>query len=974
MAKDYNPSRRNREAFEALAETPGNVPPQAVELEEAVLGALMLEKDSIIAVQEYVTPDAFYTEEHRTIYKAIEELSMELKPIDLYTVTERLKGKKELKKVGGASYLAQLTQKVGSAANVEFHAKIIAQKYVQRELIRSATEIQKRSYDESTDVTELIGYAEGEIFKVAEGHVKRSVQVSKDILARALMQIEEASKNTSAFNGVPSGFMAIDRVTLGWQLSDLIIIAARPSMGKTAFVLSMARNMAVDHEQGVAFFSLEMSSVQLMMRLIIAETGLNGNDVKSGRLTPEQWRHLESATKPLGAAPLFIDDTPALSVFEFRSKARRLKIHNDIKIIIIDYLQLMTGNQDSKGNREQEVAFISRTLKAIAKELNAYSFYLEVLSLNEPRKKLANGKPCPLCGAIHHPYSVKLPFDRSLEDKLAKAKEDAQLALVESEKCKAEFAQLQLQQTEAENILNTLTTELNEAKGEILYIASELNIVGLREKKPITWAAVLKQKQTSLANRRDDLEARLEKIQGLTEAIESLKEKREDAALKTARKKEEQASLEEALKNFANMSAELEKNQKDSELNRVSLTRLLERAFARFGLKASNPAIMKQNLPTLEKRREQWINWSVEKKQIEEETAESEEALRNTVASLTAQKKSAETLEKDIEALTEQIKRFQKERHEAIASQTPEEVIAAIETEKANATRLAEEAKLSLASKEEALLSTQNKINTLEAHRSETIKSIESLSDAFNQKLQKAGFPNESSFLSSQISTAQKDDLMRQNDELLERYRVVNSQYEEKQQALNSLQEKNLTTRTREQLEEELLEKSDLFHTATAQLTGLREKMAKNANNKNRRKREEAEFQKLQTSLERWESLCANAEEPGGIARLGLSLAVAYGSSDIDAFIPGAKIKLRDEGVKLFAPELSDASGLAGMKTISADQRFFVALSLLLGRSELFARRSKPEFVILKQNQNEAFPSQTFTGLESLNLTIGVAR
>ena len=295
--------------------------------------------------------------------------------------TDRIEAlKKELKKVGGASYLAQLTQKVGSAANVEFHAKIIAQKYVQRELIRSATEIQKRSYDESTDVTELIGYAEGEIFKVAEGHVKRSVQSSKDILARALMQIEEASKNTSAFSGVPSGFMALDRVTLGWQLSDLIIVAARPSMGKTAFVLSMARNMAVDHEQGVAFFSLEMSSVQLMMRLIIAETGLSGNDVKSGRLTPEQWRHLESATKPLGTAPLFIDDTPALSVFEFRSKARRLKIHNDIKIIIIDYLQLMTGNQDTKGNREQEVAFISRTLKAIAKELNVPMIALSQLS------------------------------------------------------------------------------------------------------------------------------------------------------------------------------------------------------------------------------------------------------------------------------------------------------------------------------------------------------------------------------------------------------------------------------------------------------------------------------------------------------------------------------------------------------------------------------------------------------------------
>ena len=382
MAREFTPSARNRAAYDNITEANvvGTVPPQALELEEAVLGALMLEHDSIIAVQEYVTADAFYTEEHRLIYKAIESLSAELKPIDLYTVTECLKVRGELKKVGGAAYLAQLTQKVGSAANVEFHAKIIAQKYVQRELIRSATEIQRRSYDEDQDVTDLIGYAESEIFKVAEGHVKRSVQSAKDVLAKAMSQIEEASKNTSAFNGVPSGFMAVDRVTLGWQPSDLIIIAARPAMGKTAFVLSMARNMAIDHESPVAFFSLEMSSVQLMMRLIIAETGLSGTDIKSGRLTPEQWRHLESATKPLGTAPLFIDDTPALSVFEFRSKARRLKIHNDIKIIIIDYLQLMTGNAESKGNREQEVAFISRTLKAIAKELNVPIIALSQLS------------------------------------------------------------------------------------------------------------------------------------------------------------------------------------------------------------------------------------------------------------------------------------------------------------------------------------------------------------------------------------------------------------------------------------------------------------------------------------------------------------------------------------------------------------------------------------------------------------------
>ena len=383
MAKDYTPSARNRAAYEKMDDpiAAGVVPPQAVELEEAVLGALMLERDSIIGVQEYLRGESFYTEEHRIIFKAIESLAMELKPIDLYTVTERLRARKELKKVGGAAYLAQLTQKVGSAVYVGSHAKIIAQEYVQRELIGSATEIQRRSYDEDQDVTDLIGFAEGEIFKVSEGHVKRSVQSSKDILQQALNQIEEAGKKGESYIGVPSGFMDIDRVTLGWQPSDLIIIAARPSMGKTAFVLSMARNMAVKNESPVAFFSLEMSSGQVMMRLIVAETGLPSNDIKSGRLTPDQWRHLESATKPLGSAPLYVDDTPALSVFEFRSKARRLKTQNDIKIIIIDYLQLMTGGGDNKnGNREQEVAFISRTLKAIAKELNVPIIALSQLS------------------------------------------------------------------------------------------------------------------------------------------------------------------------------------------------------------------------------------------------------------------------------------------------------------------------------------------------------------------------------------------------------------------------------------------------------------------------------------------------------------------------------------------------------------------------------------------------------------------
>ena len=333
--KEYKSStEKNREAFNALTEIGGTVPPQAVELEEAVLGALMLDKDSVIAVQEYISPDSFYEPVHRTIYKAIEELSRALKPIDLYTVTEQLKSQGLLKEVGGASFLAQLTQKVGSAAHVEFHAKIIAQKHVQRELIRSATEIQRQAYDETMDVTDLIGFAEKEIFDVAEGHVKRSVQDSKSVLAKTLKSIEEAGKNKEAFSGVPSGFVAIDRETLGWQPSDLVILAARPAMGKTAFVLTMARNITVDHERPVAVFSLEMSAEQLMKRLIIAESGLDGTAVKSGKLTPDQWRHLESSTKPLGMAPLYIDDTPALSIYEFRSKARRLKLHNNIFLYV----------------------------------------------------------------------------------------------------------------------------------------------------------------------------------------------------------------------------------------------------------------------------------------------------------------------------------------------------------------------------------------------------------------------------------------------------------------------------------------------------------------------------------------------------------------------------------------------------------------------------------------------------------------
>ena len=358
----------------------GRIQPQAPELEEAVLGALMIEKDAYSLVSEILRPESFYEHRHQLIYSAITDLAVNQKPVDILTVKEQLAKRGDLEEVGGPFYITQLSSKVASSAHIEYHARIIAQKALARELITFTSNVQSKAFDETLDVDDLMQEAEGRLFEISQQNMKTDYTQINPIISEAYQLIQKAAARTDGLSGLSSGFHQLDKMTSGWQNSDLIIIAARPSMGKTAFVLSMARNIAVDHERPVAFFSLEMSSVQLMMRLIIAETGLSGNDVKSGRLTPEQWRHLESATKPLGAAPLYIDDTPALSVFEFRSKARRLKIHNDIKIIIIDYLQLMTGNQDSKGNREQEVAFISRTLKAIAKELNVPVIALSQLS------------------------------------------------------------------------------------------------------------------------------------------------------------------------------------------------------------------------------------------------------------------------------------------------------------------------------------------------------------------------------------------------------------------------------------------------------------------------------------------------------------------------------------------------------------------------------------------------------------------
>jgi len=349
----------------------GKLPPQAIDVEEAVLGTLMIEEDAYDTVADILDVKSFYKEEHRKIFEVIKDLATHEKKVDLLTVTQSLTDRNELDEVGGALYITQLTNRVTTSAHLEFHARIIAQKYIQRELIRISSEIQTKSYDSSTDVDDLIDFAETSLFGVTEGNIKKEALPIKPLLKEATELIEEASRRKDGLSGIPSGFTALDRITSGWQNTDLVIVAARPAMGKTAFVLSMARNIGVDYKKPIAIFSLEMSNIQLMNRLIVSETEIDAEKIKNGHLADWEWEQFHRKVSNLEEAPIYIDDTPALSIFEFRAKCRRLKMQCDISMVIIDYLQLMTaGKENSRGNREQEVSMISRSLKAIAKEIN----------------------------------------------------------------------------------------------------------------------------------------------------------------------------------------------------------------------------------------------------------------------------------------------------------------------------------------------------------------------------------------------------------------------------------------------------------------------------------------------------------------------------------------------------------------------------------------------------------------------------
>lgn len=368
----------------------GKLPPQALELEQSVIGALMIEKDAFATVADLLRPESFYSDQHRHIFEAIRSLSTKDAPIDVLSVTEELRTMGNLELAGGVVYLSELTQRVASAAHLRYHAQIVAQKATARDLIGLACQIEEKGYDETQDVDELMQEAEAGVFEISQRSQKRDVTHIFPVITEAFERMHKASQNEGNISGIPSGFTELDKITSGWQKSDLVIIAARPAMGKTAFVLSMAKNIAVDFNIPVAIFSLEMSNVQLVNRLIMNVCEIEGSKIRNGRLTKAEWDKLENNISVLQNAPIYVDDTPGLSVFELRSKARKLVKDKKIQLIIIDYLQLMNANGVNFGSREQEVSIISRTLKGLAKELDIPVIALSQLSRAVEKRDSSN--------------------------------------------------------------------------------------------------------------------------------------------------------------------------------------------------------------------------------------------------------------------------------------------------------------------------------------------------------------------------------------------------------------------------------------------------------------------------------------------------------------------------------------------------------------------------------------------------------
>ena len=370
MPEPSAPQRRNNSHTQHIDNTYAHLQPQALDVERAVIGALLIDKDAYAVVCEQLTPESFYEPRNQHIFAAIRDLAMNEKPVDVLTVTQQLASNGKLAEVGGPAYIAEISSRVASSANVEYHARIVAQKALARQLIHYTSDIQERAYDETIDVDELMQQAEGALFELSQKNMKKDYTQIDPVIKNAMEVLNQAYANAGGLTGVTSGYHELDKITSGWQASDLVIIAGRPAMGKTAFALSMARNIVADNHIPMGFFSLEMSNVQLVNRLISNVCEIQGSKILNGQLDAEEWKRLDERLTLLQGAPLFVDDTPGLSVFELRTKARRLVREHGVKIIMIDYLQLMNANGMRFTSRQEEVSTISRSLKGLAKELN----------------------------------------------------------------------------------------------------------------------------------------------------------------------------------------------------------------------------------------------------------------------------------------------------------------------------------------------------------------------------------------------------------------------------------------------------------------------------------------------------------------------------------------------------------------------------------------------------------------------------
>lgn len=370
----------------------GHVMPQAPDVEKAVLGALMIDKDAYMEVCDILKSESFYEPRNQMVYEAIVKLSVEESPVDVLTVTDMLGKMGNLEEVGGPGYIAELSAKVATSANIEYHANVVAEKYLARQMIQYVSVIGKKTFDETYDIKDVMQEAEATLLELSQKNMKKDYSVLAPVIGKAVKVVEEAYAQKGGMTGIASGLHKLDDITCGWQKSDLVIIAGRPAMGKTAFALSVAKNIAADQHIPMAFFSLEMTDVQLANRLMSNACQIEGKKLLSGQLDGEDWKRLDKYIGTLTDAPLYIDDTEGLSVMELRSKARRLKKEHDIQLIMVDYLQLMTASGMRYNSRQEEVSLISRSLKGLAKELNVPVLALSQLNRGVESREGAEGK------------------------------------------------------------------------------------------------------------------------------------------------------------------------------------------------------------------------------------------------------------------------------------------------------------------------------------------------------------------------------------------------------------------------------------------------------------------------------------------------------------------------------------------------------------------------------------------------------